>query len=323
MDTDYKNIIITSLELLCKKEAIARESFKVRAYNKVITQIKKLEKVTGIQDLKEITGVGKQIKLKLEEIFATGIMRSAEKVKTNDQITIYDSLTKVHGIGIVKAKELIKLGVKDTCDLNKQEYYDLLNDTQKVGLKYYIDINQKIPRKIMDLHNEYICKIIKHISRKKSIDLEYEIVGSYRRGVASSGDIDMLVRIRGSSTSTQRTELLSYIIAVMKKLEYIADDLANGSKKYMGVVKLKGDSLYRRLDILITSTEEWPYAKLYFTGSMQLNVQMRTIAKERGLNLNEYGFKKFNKNAKLPDHLSTEQDIFKFLGMSYLEPNQR
>jgi DNA polymerase/3'-5' exonuclease PolX len=323
MDMDYKSIIIESLELLVKKEQIARESFKVRAYNKVLSQIKKLDSVHNMDDLQTVSGIGKQIHIKLQEIFETGALKTAEKIKQNSEVRMYDELLKIHGIGIVKAKELIKHSVSEISDLYKPDIFNTLTDSQRIGLKYYKDISQKIPRDIMHLHNDYINKIIKYISKRRNIDLEFQIVGSYRRQLLSSGDIDLLVRIRGESTSQQRSLLLNDILSVMKKLEYCVADLANGSKKYMGIVKLSSDPIHRRMDILITSSSEWPFAILYFTGSMQLNVKMRLLAKDRGLNLNEYGFKQIKKTSSLPDNITSERDIFTFLNLDYLEPYQR
>ena len=78
------------------------------------------------------------------------------------------------------------------------------------------------------------------------------------------------------------------IIDKLKQENYIKSSLALGEKKYMGIVKLKRKRHARRMDILITSQEEYPFAILYFTGSQELNILMRKDAIERGLRLNEY-----------------------------------
>jgi DNA polymerase (family 10) len=46
---------------------------------------------------------------------------------------------------------------------------------------------------------------------------------------------------------------------------------------------------------------------------------MRNIAKKLGYKLNEYGIFKGNKNI----HVETEEEIFKLIGMKYLEPQER
>ena len=66
---DYKNIILEELTVLKQKEQQDGNMFKAIAYGKVIGQIAGLSKVEKIEDLNAITGIGKSIKEKLEEIF--------------------------------------------------------------------------------------------------------------------------------------------------------------------------------------------------------------------------------------------------------------
>lgn len=174
-------------------------------------------------------------------------------------------------------------------------------------------------------HDKYLQKVVKAIEKKTGYKIELNVVGSYRRECKNSGDIDVLITDK-SDSKEERTKCFGIFIKTLRKIGYLQADLAVGTKKYMGVVKLKGDSKARRLDILITSREEYPFALLYFTGSMEMNVEMRKRAIELGYNLNEYSFKRLVNGAKeLPDHkiFKTEEDIFNFLGYKYIEPKKR
>ena len=55
------------------------------------------------------------------------------------------------------------------------------------------------------------------------------------------------------------------------------------------------DGIGRRIDIMYTKPQEYPFAILYFTGSMEFNVKMRGELLEKGLSLNEYGIKRDKK----------------------------
>ena len=89
--------------------------------------------------------------------------------------------------------------------------------------------------------------------------------------------------------------------------------------KYMGFSKYK-DNYVRRIDIRFVTNDSFPSALLYFTGSGEFNVKMRNIAKEKGYKLSEYGlFDKDENKVKL----KSEEAIFKFLGMEYVEPENR
>lgn len=317
---DYKDLIISELETMLKKEQIAKEIFKVKAYAKVIKELKNIQgTIEKIEDVSNINGIGKKINDKIIEIIKTGKLKSAEKARETLDLEIYDILLSIHGIGSVMAKKLIEeLKVKtiqDLIELNEKNS-KILNDKQKIGLKYYEDFNKRIPREEIDEHNKYIHKILKSYK-----DLQFEIVGSYRRKVESSGDIDILISFKTKSTELQRTKIFKEVINKLKDKKYIIEELANGDKKFMGTVRLKNELPARRLDILITSFEEYPFALLYFTGDKNINVEMRKKANKQGLRLNEYSLVSIESGRHR--HLKTEQDIFKYLGFKYLNPEDR
>ena len=75
---------------------------------------------------------------------------------------------------------------------------------------------------------------------------------------------------------------------------------------------------------MFTPISEVPFALLYFTGSANLNKIMRKRALDMGYSINEHTI--IDKNTKEPiiDHnFNTEKDIFEFLKMDYLEPENR
>ena len=99
---------------------------------------------------------------------------------------------------------------------------------------------------------------------------------------------------------------------------YILETLALSDKKFMGICKNN-----RRIDMLITSPEEFPYAQLYFTGSKDHNIIMRTKAKKMGYSLNEKHLMPLNDKIKQAPKMKNEKDIFDFLQMEYKNPENR
>jgi DNA polymerase/3'-5' exonuclease PolX len=84
------------------------------------------------------------------------------------------------------------------------------------------------------------------------------------------------------------------------------------------------------IDVFILATRVFPddqyfCALLYFTGSDQLNRQMRIVAQEQGYKLNEYTIEKVGSTGALskPLRVTCEQDIFDYLQMPYKQPNER
>jgi len=315
--SNFKEIIIAELNTLIQKETIDKNVFKARAYQKVVSQIKTIENIETMEDLVSVKGIGKQIKKKLEEIFETGNLRSSQQARSTGNLKLYENLMKIHGVGVNKAKELVELGIESMEDLLEklEEDPDILNSQQKIGVKYYHDINTRIPRKEMEKHDLFLNKTIKAIDP----DILISVVGSFRRNVKDSGDIDILVSFNRKSSKEERAELLSKVVKVLRKEKYIQDTLALGDKKCMCVVKLKRHRINRRLDILVTSIEELAFAKLYFTGDYNLNINMRQAAIDQGLRLNEYSLTRNNKKILL----KTEKEIFEYLGFEYIQPEMR
>lgn len=312
---DFTNQILDALEKLKQKEVANKQPFKVRAYATVIKNIKDLENpIHNIDDLKNVKGIGQSIHDKIVEILETGNLKQLEKY--NDSIKVINELTQVHGIGPVKAKDLVEThNIKSIDDLKNHQ--NLLNEKQIMGLKYHDDFMKRIPRQEMEKHESFLTEIIQKLNPKITL----QVVGSYRRGAADSGDIDVILTHKDDPASFEH--VIPEIVAALKKEKYLTDDFAVGPHKYLGVCKLKRHRSFRRIDLLYASADVWPFSIMYFTGSADFNVTLRNLALSKGYSLNEYGFKPVKGEAPLKQSFKTEGDIFAFLGLKYIEPIAR
>lgn len=309
MTRNFKLEILTYLREL-RQEAVAnKDAFRAKAYGTVLSQLDSVDRIESMEDLKDVKGIGKSIREKIEGIFSNNILVNTSKVVKHEVI---QELTGIMGIGPVKADELVnKHNIKSIDDLHNNVH--LLNDKQKLGLKYHKDILQRIPRKEMDIHQTFISNAVQKLSSCAS----FEIAGSYRRGLESSGDIDVLI------THPKNPEFLGDLIAELKKNKYLCADFAQGSQKYMGVCKLPKHKINRRIDILVIPCDRFAFALLYFTGSQKFNIRMRQHALTKGYSLNEHGIKKISTDKEVKGDFSTERDIFKFIDFPYVPPTSR
>jgi DNA polymerase/3'-5' exonuclease PolX len=189
-----------------------------------------------------------------------------------------------------------------------------------MGLKYYGEFDLRIPRAEMDKHNENIQSLVAKIDPNYIV----EITGSYRRQEKDSGDIDVL--ITHPDKNVNHEENFKRIIALFQKENYITDIFAQGNKKCLAVCKAKRFKHFRRIDLMMTDLHEFPFALLYFTGSANFNVEMRNLAIEKGYSLSEYGLKCLSGDRKgdyVNTIFTTEQDVFEFLGLKYVPPQDR
>ena len=310
---DHTQAILSALEKMRKKEIANKETWKARAYSNAINAIKNHEgPIAFIEDVKGLKGIGAKTLEKIQEIINTGKLTQAEEYNANPNYKAVIELTKVHGIGPTKAKELVEQhNVKTLEDLRNNTH--LLNKKQIMGLRYTDDFELRINRKEMIKHEAFIKKHILNIDNALTV----EVVGSYRRGAKDSGDIDVLI----TGADVENANLLKDIIRHLEKSKYCVDTLALGDKKYLGVCKIKYGRHYRRLDLLITNRNQFPFAQLYFTGDQGFNIDMRNIALSKGYSLSEYGLKAAGNF--IHDAFTTEESIFNFLGLAYVAPKDR
>jgi DNA ligase (NAD+) len=268
--------------------------------------------ITDIEQLRGKPGIGPTIMAKFHEYMNTGKLELIEREKENPENIFND----IYGVGPMKAKELVAIGVKSIADLRKNQD-KVLNDVQKVGLKYYEDILERIPRTEIQRYNEVFEKGFETVSIDN--DAKYEIVGSYRRGEPSSGDIDVIVTCNNPKVFVDFIDLLI-------KQEIIIEVLSRGATKSLVIAKLPGMKHARRVDFLYSSPKEFAFAILYFTGSKAFNTVMRGHALKMGYSLNEHGMSKMvdkKKGEPVTDMFSDEKDIFDFLNLVYKEPVER
>lgn len=317
VEMDYKQAIIDALTVMQKKEASTPGGhFKSRAYSKVIKQLSAYkDSITSIKDVTIFDGIGDKIHDKIVEILDTGKLAAAERITSDPRTKIIANFNDIYGVGAVKAVELVDdYGFKSIEELRKASPIPL-NANQLKGLKYYECFLERIPRQEMEQHEQIILNTIAAIEAP----LEASIVGSYRRGTETSGDIDVIVKV---PSEVADINFLEIIVNSLKKKKYIIDDLAQGAKKYMGVSACTNGTP-RRLDILITNEKTYPFAFYYFTGSDLFNIAVRNYALERGYSLNEYGLTPLNDDVAPVPKIKEERDIFRFLKIQYVEPSAR
>ena len=322
--TIYNEKYINLMEELNAIMTRKGEHFRARAYKNAEEALIKYTKnhghITSPDQLKDLSNIGKTILEKLKEFTKTGTLKILEQERNNP----FHMFTKIYGVGPKKADDLIKLEILNIKQL-REAYANnpkLLNDKQAIGLKYYDAINERIPRKEIQDYE----KLFKEIFKKSTPDhSSFEIVGSYRRGAETSGDIDIIITNKNNNHAS-----FNDFLDILIKDKLIIEVLSRGDKKSLTIAQISLKSTPRRIDFLYTPPDEYSFAILYFTGSKMFNTIMRQHAVEMGYTLNEHGLSLMHKkvkgetldntgNKKFPD----EKAIFEFLNMKYKTPEER
>ena len=283
-------------------------------------------KIIEGKQISHIEGVGIKSVQKVDEILSKGYL--SDVIMNDDDIKnqkYIENLKKVFGIGDDLATKLVDKGIKNITQL-KKAYKNgeiKLNHKVELGLKYYSNKINKIPRSEIDEINELFNDIIPTIDK----NLNYIICGSYRRGKSESNDIDILLyntKIITNEDINRNKNFLKLLIKKLKEINFIIDDiLPNYNILYEGYCKLDNNPV-RRIDIKYIPMMNFYPALLQFTGPANFNANLSLIAIKEGYKLSGNGLYKIEKNDYekfIP--ISSEEEIFKILGIKYIKPKDR
>jgi DNA polymerase lambda len=319
--------IITELKKLADAYKNRGDTWRNFAYMKAVNAIKGHNKeITSFEDARVIPGVGNKIAAKIQELLETGVMKKTQEVCEGEEAKALELFTGIWGAGATAARNWYKLGYRTLEDLEEKA---TMTNQQKIGLKYYHDINSKIPREEVT----EIVKIVECEAHAMYPDLEVIACGSYRRGKPTCGDIDIVMF---HPTLDITKTLLPALVKKLREIGLITEDLTNveesaSHRKYYGLCRLQGEGhKHRRLDLFVVPWAERGPALLHYTGSAMFNRSMRLVAQNKGMSLTEHAlFSVAIRDGKEkvatgpPLYTPTEEDVFKHLELPYKPPEDR
>ena len=307
----------------------ATEKMRLASFTKAVKAIQNFDQeiTSGTMAKGQIPGIGKGIGDRIDEFLKTGTL---VEIQPTAEAGLEKELCTVTGIGAVRAQRLMAdYAVKSVADLIARYKAgeitvkpNALTQHITVGLDYYYDLLERFPRAEADALVELLNR---HLAAWPAV--QTTVCGSYRRGLATCGDLDVLL----STDGIPPADLLTQVVDSLTRVKFLVGNLTHeGGTKYMGVCKLPAvGSKGRRIDIRIIPRAALGAAQLYFTGSGEFNVAMRNVALKAGYTLNEYGLYrvapglagKAEKGELIP--CTSEKDIFAHLRIVYLNPHER
>lgn len=331
------------LEQMAKERDIQGENrFKSQAYKTAIDTLSKTPQlVDSYEKARRLPGIGDSIALKIQEISDTSGLKVLDQLQHSERNKLLKLFKGIYSVGDVFSSRFISEGMRSLEDVARR---DDLTTNQKWGLKYYKEWNQRIPRKEIQFHEEYLKALMKDIDP----DIELTVGGSYRRGSPTSGDIDFIITKPGVNSTSDLREIVQKLLDKMIETGYHQCSLTSLTSKWLGGCKLpisesymaklpsssinsdSGDLKCRRVDFLLVPYQNKGAAFIYFTGNDDFNKKIRKLAMDHGMVLNDCGlFKKKTKKESHDDYELEliegfdEKKIFEFLGIKWRNPKDR
>ena len=312
-----KEIAIIFSRIADALEIKGETGFKVIAYRKASRILEDLtediEDISKEKRLQDISGIGSGIAKKIEEYLKTGYMKKFDEALSD----IPEGLLELLNIQNVGGKTVHlaykQLGVKNLEDLKRviddgslARLYGLGEkkvENIKKGITIYEHAQERIH--IFEAAN-IVEEVIDYLKEAPHIG-RISPAGSLRRMKETVGDIDIL------ATGKDGAKIIDYFT----QFPGVTRTLAAGKTK--GSVMISAEKGERQVDLRIVDESEYGSALQYFTGSKAHNIKLRSLAKEMGLKISEYGV--FRGEKKIAG--TKEEEIYRTLNLAFIHPELR
>jgi len=292
------------------------EKFKPEAYRRAARSIESLTEdlgaVSARHELRSIPGVGEAIEEKIDEYLRTGSVSYYERLKREIPPGLVE-LMRLPGLGPKTARRFwVELGIEGPNELR-----DAIAAGRLAGVKGFGE------KKIEQIRSALVAAAAGPGATRRPIEEVYpvaralvdalrtgagaervEVGGSFRRARETVGDLDILVTSKDPPRAFE----------VFSAHPLVAEVKMRGETKE--TVLLTGGF---QVDLRVVQPEEFGAALQYFTGSKDHNVRLRSLARDRGLKVNEYGV--FRGDERVAG--ATEEDVYASLGLAWIPPELR
>jgi len=191
---DLNRDIIEELSSLAKIYKSKNDHWRTFGYEKAIGAIKRYSKqIEHPSEVNEIPGLGKKMADKVAEILESGQLSKRVELQNDKKLKVVEIFGEIWGVGPTTAEQFYNQGFRSLVDLEES---NVLTRQQQIGIKYYDDFNERMPRE--EAHELWKVVNTKVQSLRENQDVEVIACGSYRRGKATCGDLDILITHRSS-----------------------------------------------------------------------------------------------------------------------------
>lgn len=281
--------------------------FKIVAFENAAKTVETLSGPIEGANLAAIPGIGDSIATTIRQFLATGVSMRFQDLGTRWPLEAL-TMTKVDTIGPVTAMKLHSQGIKNFDELVAAGAAGQLNEKLAKAVRFAAAYNVgRIPREVAEAASIFVTRELFKIPGISAV----QVCGSVRRKAETSKDVDVVATLLPGA---DKEKVLEAFCKLGEKLDGRS-------------IRIAVSGAFVQVDLWIV--EDWHFgaAVVYATGSKDHCVALRTLAKSKGLTLNEYGLFKagepdfVRENQTAPS--TTEVEVYESLGLRYFDPEER
>lgn len=345
-----------------KLRQLKNDEIGVRAYSTSIASLSAYPYlISKPAEVSRLPGCSDKIADLYRQWKATGCLEEIEDAKIDPKMSVLQEFYDIWGVAAKTAQEFYKKGWRDRDDI-VENGWDGLTRVQQIGLKYYDEIQKKVPRSEV----EEIGQIVLSHTNELRRGFQMVIAGSYRRGKTESGDVDVIL---SHPEETATSDIITEIVNSLEKAKYITHTLTMSTKnsergqtplpwrgqdrkagtgfdtldkalvvwqdpRWNENVSSKNPNPHRRVDIIISPWATVGCAIIGWTGGITFERDLRRYCKrEKGLKFDSSSVRsradgswvdlESDTHGLAPDMLTAERRAFERLGLEWRSPEER
>ncbi len=260
--------------------------FRIRAYRNAVNTVLSTSRplaqmVADGEALTTLPGIGENVARHVTELLETGRIARLEEVAERFPRSLVE-LAQLEGLGPKKVRQLYdELDVRTLEDLEEAIADGRVEKLSGFGKRSADKVRQSIEdrrrhtgRFRLDEAERLVEGVLAHMEGVPGVS-RLEVAGSLRRRRETIGDVDLLAAFEGDGTP-----VVEHFVAFP------------GAARVLGAGPTKGSLVLHsglQVDLRVIPPESFGAALVYFTGSKEHNVAIRTRAVRRGLRVNEWG----------------------------------
>lgn len=153
-DANLNRHITDELEKLAKAYKSSNDTWRAFGYQKAIAALKRHpERITTRGQAAAIPNVGRKMADKIVEIIEDGRLQKVSEVCESERMKTLALFNKVWGVGPATAEKWYERGLRS---LGELEQCDDLTRQQKVGLKHFADLDERMDRSEAEMIYEFV-----------------------------------------------------------------------------------------------------------------------------------------------------------------------
>jgi DNA polymerase (family 10) len=284
-----------------------------RAARSVEALAEDLEDVARQGRLREIPGVGEAISEKIHKFLKEGKLDYLDELRKRFPPGLAD-IMRIPGVGPKTARQLFyELKITNLDELRQAAEQGRLRrlkgfkeKTEENILKGISLVQAGRGKVLLGVALPIAERIVAYLREHAPVD-HVSHAGSVRRMKEQVGDIDVLV-----TTADAAAVARAFLAMPLVREVHASGDTKSSVLAAEGGVQIQ-------VDLRVLEAKSWGSGLMYFTGSKDHNIKLRTHAVKEGFKLSEYGL--FRDEAHVAG--ATEEEVYGALGLPYIEPEMR